>query len=152
MVRRIVVALLGVLVLAACGPDGPASDRAAPSEPSDAAETGGGMAMCADAFSVDTLGQRAWAFDGIVTDIVSPESPDQPYDVVFEVARWFHGGDAATATLRTYDVSGQSLVGGPPLEVGSRVLASGDDEYLWGCGYSMPFSQRDERLFERAFS
>ncbi len=112
---------------------------------------GNGLGSCAFEFSVATLAERQFAFEGTVTEIREPAAMDAPYEVVFEVARWFHGGEAPTTIVRTYDVSGTSLAGDLGLAVGDRVLASGDEEFLWGCGFSMAYSDENAALFEQAF-
>ena len=38
------------------------------------------------------------------------------------------------------------------LEPGERILASGDDGFLWGCGFSMPYSDQDAVVFEAALT
>jgi hypothetical protein len=35
---------------------------------------------------------------------------------------------------------------------GVRILASGDDTYLWGCGFSLPYSGENVSLFQAAFA
>jgi hypothetical protein len=156
MVRRAVIAIVGSILLAGCGQADPGPGSARPPTPTAGEEgavtAGGGAAMCVEGFSERALGRRDWALDGVVSSVGSPATPDGPFVVEIDVRRWFRGGDAATATVKTYDVSGQTLVGGPPLKVGERILASGDDEYLWGCGFSMPYSARDAEVFERAFA
>lgn len=162
MLRRgIVIAVLSSLTLAACssspggeagGPadatGGPAGDEALV-DPIIAEGTG--LGSCAFEFSVETLAERQFAFEGTVTEIREPVAMDAPYEVHFDVARWFSGGEAATTTVGTYDVSGTSLAGDLGLAVGDRVLASGDEAFLWGCGFSMPYSEESASLFERAF-
>lgn len=68
------------------------------------------------------------------------------------MSRWYTGGSGSTVIVKTYGTPGSvSSTGDADLSVGARVLASGEDEYLWGCGFSMPFSEDNARLFERAF-
>lgn len=110
-----------------------------------------GLGSCAFEFGPQTLAERQFAFDGTVADIVEPEALDAPYGVVFEVTRWYRGGEGTTATVKTYDVSGTSLAGDLGLEEGERILASGDDDFLWGCGFSMPYTDQDAGVFEDVF-
>lgn len=113
---------------------------------------GNGLGSCAFEFSVEALSERQFAFEGTVTQIRDPEAMDAPYEVDLAVSRWFNGGEGPTATVRTYDVSGTSLAGDLGLAVGDHVLASGDEEFLWGCGFSMPYSDENAALFEQAFA
>ncbi|MGZ5291620.1 MAG: hypothetical protein ACXWEH_04755 [Actinomycetota bacterium] len=168
--RAFAVTAIAGLLLVACSGDGdadaPSGSAADPEAGSGAAgpsvagdeslvdpmiAEGNGLGSCAFEFGVETLAERSFAFDGTVVEIRDPEAMDAPYDVDFEVSRWFHGGDGATVTVRTYDVSGTSLAGDLGLAAGDRVLAAGDDDFLWGCGFSMPYSPDAEALFEQAF-
>jgi len=111
-----------------------------------------GLASCAFEFTRETLAEREFAFEGTVEAISEPAAMDAPIEVDFAVARWFHGGEGTTVTLKTYDVSGTSLAGDLGLEAGERILAAGDDAFLWGCGFSMPYTDQDADLFEEAFA
>jgi hypothetical protein len=159
--RLILVTALAGLTLAACsngvpepagGDPGTGSDQRADDTLVDPiVAEGTGLGSCAFEFSLETLRERQFAFDGTVTQIRQPEAMDAPYEVDFEVATWFRGGEGTTATVGTYDVSGTSLAGELGLAVGDRVLASGDEGFLWGCGFSMAFSEEDATLFGEAF-
>jgi len=162
MYRRVfAVAAIAVVALTACSDgahpapaEGGTTGSAAADELTDpiVAEDGtSGLGSCAFEFSPDTLAERQFAFDGTVSDIVEPEAVDAPYDVVFEVTRWYAGGDGTTVTVKTYDVSGTSLAGDLGLAEGERILASGDDGFLWGCGFSMPYSGQDAGVFADVF-
>jgi len=164
MLRRLfAVAAIAVVALTACSnTSDPApvatghTGSSAADELSDpiVAEEGAStnLGSCAFAFSPTTLAERQFAFDGTVTDIVEPSAQDAPYDVTFDVTRWFAGGDGPTVTVKTYDVSGTSLAGDLGLTQGERILASGDDGFLWGCGFSMPYTDRDAAVFQDAFA
>jgi len=160
MFRRVfAVAAIAVVALTACsesgGEDpGPVGGTAAGDDLTDpiVGEDGsGGLASCAFEFGPETLAERQFAFDGTVTQIREPEAIDAPYEVDLAVTRWFHGGEGATATVLTYDVSGTSLAGDLALEEGERILASGDDGFLWGCGFSMPYGDQGAGMFEDVF-
>jgi hypothetical protein len=160
MLRRVfAVAAVAVVALTACSegedaPREPAGGSAAADELTDpiVAEGGpAGLGSCAFEFGPETLAERQFAFDGTVAQIREPEAMDAPYEVDFEVTRWFHGGDGSTVTVRTYDVSGTSLAGDLGLEPGERILASGDEDFLWGCGFSMPYTEQDAGVFEDVF-
>jgi hypothetical protein len=159
MFRRVfAVAAIAVVGLAACSDGGEtfsgstggtAADEL--TDPIVAEDGSSGLGSCAFEFSPDTLAERQFAFDGTVSDIVEPVAEDAPYDVVFDVTHWYAGGDGSIVTVQTYDVSGSSLAGDLGLEEGERILASGDDGYLWGCGFSVPYSDQDAGVFEGAF-
>jgi hypothetical protein len=157
MFRRIAVAAIAVVALTACSDGGetppePAGGTADELTDPIVAEGGSsGLGSCAFEFGPQTLAERQFAFDGTVADIVEPEALDAPYDVVFEVTRWYQGGAGTTVTVKTYDVSGTSLAGDLGLEQGERILASGDDDFLWGCGFSMPYTDQDAGVFEEVF-
>jgi hypothetical protein len=164
MLRRVILAAATVgLVLVGCSnagdgdapsPAGAASEQPAGDEAlvDPIIAEGNGLGSCAFEFSVETLAEREFAFEGTVVQIREPEAMDAPYEVDFEVVRWFGGGDGPTVTLGTYDVSGTSLAGELALAVGDHVLASGDEAFLWGCGFSMAYSEASAALFEEAFA
>jgi hypothetical protein len=158
MLRRIAVVAIAVVALTACSEGGetppePSGGTAADELTDPILAEGGssGLRSCAFEFGPQTLAERQFAFDGTVADIVEPEAPDAPYDVVFRVTRWFQGGEGTTVTVKTYDVSGTSLAGDLGLEEGERILASGDGDYLWGCGFSMPYTDQDAGVFQEVF-
>ena len=114
-----------------------------------------GQGSCVDAFTPETLAQREIAFDGTVVATGPGEFNGIPLtEVTFEVNRWFTGDDGARATLMTYSTPGAvtSVGGGLPLEMGSRLLVSGDGGFIWECGgFSQPYSEEGARLFAEAF-
>jgi hypothetical protein len=119
---------------------------------------GGAAGQCANPFSIDNLRDLpGYAFDGTVTEIIPPTDPlaeegAATTQVTFVVTRWFKGGPGLSMTLNTYDiVGGPSEDGTPPLEVGARILAAGDDGFLWACDYSLPYSAENLNTFEQAF-
>ena len=160
MFRRIfAIAAITVVALTACS-DGdtdrpnPAGTASAGDQLTDPIVAEGGpedLGSCAFEFSPKTLAERQFAFEGTVSEIREPDALDAPYEVELAVTTWFHGGEGATATLRTYDVSETSLAGDLSLEVGERIIASGDDGFLWGCGFSMPYTEQDAGVFEGTF-
>jgi hypothetical protein len=121
---------------------------------------GGGTALgsCVEQFSVETLARRDFAFDGTITEVLPPEDPEAQgpaaaTEVVFDVHRWYKGGVGDSITLKTYELPGaiSSMEGSLDLSVGSRLLASGDDVFLWSCGFSMPYSEANAQIYQEAF-
>jgi hypothetical protein len=103
-------------------------------------------------FSRESLARRDFGFDGTIIDLEVPEDSEQPTEVTFAVGHWYEGDGDGSVTLKTYERPGTvSSAGGPELAVGTRLLASGDDVFLWGCGFTLPYSSANAALFEDAF-
>jgi hypothetical protein len=119
---------------------------------------GPALGSCVEQFSVETLASRDFAFDGTVSGVVTPgdaqaEEGAAPTMVTFQVRHWYKGGGGDSVTLKTYEQPGAvtSIGGSLDLSVGTRLLAAGDDDFLWSCGFSMPYTESNARLFSRAF-
>jgi hypothetical protein len=119
---------------------------------------GPALGSCVEQFSVETLADRDFAFDGTVSGVVTPgdaqtEEGAAATMVTFQVRHWFKGGSGDSVTVKTYEQPGAvtSIEGSLDLSVGTRLLAAGDDDFLWSCGFSMPYTQASARLFSRAF-
>jgi hypothetical protein len=147
----LVAATLVVVAVVLTG--GPSGDVPGPTD-----RGGGAAASCVERFSVETLATRDFAFDGTITEVIPPENPEAEgpaaaTEVIFEVHRWYKGGSGDTVTLKTYEQPGviSSIEGGLDLTAGTRLLASGDDVFLWSCGFSMPYTESNARLFAQAF-
>jgi hypothetical protein len=131
---------------------GPSADVPGPTD------AGGSVAArCVEQFSFATLAARDFAFDGTITEVTPAENPEAEgaaaTEVTFQVHRWYKGGSGDTVTLKTYEQPGvvSSIEESLDLTVGTRLLASGDDVFLWSCGFSMPYTAADARLFAQAF-
>ena len=157
--------IVAVLVAACGGPDraaGPHGDAPPKAERSPNANWLVGTssaASCVEEFTVANLAKRSWAFDGTVIEVIPPkdEESENPDDIVttvrFKVNRWYRGGRGGTFSALTYESPGSvSSVGGVDTAIGARILASGEDKYLWACGFSKVYTPKNARLFERAFS
>lgn len=98
---------------------------------------GGAMSICLQ-YSDETLAEQTVAFDGT---LISAE--DNGAAAVFEVHRWFKGGEGDTVTLSAEGLmagEGNSIaLVGAELEVGQRYLVSGTDGYVWACGYTLTY-------------
>ncbi len=130
----VAVAALAVVVLNGSGsgaPGGSGGPRVLP----DPDPSGGPIsASCVETYSLDTLSNRDFAFDGTVTGI----SGDS---VTFTVNEAYRGSGSASVTLTATGMTGTSItsVGGPNLAEGERYLIAGDGEFVWGCGFSQPY-------------
>jgi hypothetical protein len=85
-------------------------------------------------YSLGTLPNRDFAFDGTVT-ATSGEN------VTFAVNQRFGGSGPATVTLKAPGMAGTAITsaGGPNLTVGERFLVAGDDDFVWGCGFTQTY-------------
>jgi len=118
--------------------------------------TGPAQASCVEQYSPDTLAQRSWAFEGVITDVHGPADPDSPdpadmtTTIRFDVVKWFWGGAGAEASRRTYSVA--SSAGALDASIGARLLVSGDEDFVWSCGFTQPVTERGRSEFEAAAS
>ena len=156
------------MAVSACGAEGPVrADPAASSSDSElpdptAGRTGaleGSADMsCAEEYTPAALTNRAFAFDGVVTDIggsVSDQGGEGDLGlpgVTFRVYQWFSGGED-----RTFKVDLQAPRGS--FGVGSRLLVSGEsrwgkpdlaDAIAWGCGFTRYFDAKTAHAWEQA--
>ena len=96
--------------------------------------TGPGSAMCVEQYSLATLGNRAFAFDGTVTAITGER-------VTFAVGDAFRGVNGTTVTLDAPGMTGAAITsaGGPNLVLGGRYLVAGESTFAWACGYTQSY-------------
>jgi hypothetical protein len=148
-----VVDAAGLLSVAACGSESPrASDEAASPpamQPDSASITTAGS--CVDQYTLESLSNRDYAFDGVVAEITQGAGETAEDVVVFDVSRWYKGGSGSRATRRAYGFAAVTSAGGEPHAVGERLLVAGDDDYVWECGFTQPYdadvaADWDERL------
>lgn len=123
----VVGGLLGLLVVAALG-----GQRGQPLTPTPS--TGPIMGLCVEAYSIETLRHRSFAFDGTVIGIDSDE-------VTFLVNDAFRGANVERITLTAAGMTGKSVTSGsgPNLVVGQRYLVAGEDQFVWACGFTQPY-------------
>ena len=100
------------------------------------ASTTPGMAFCVEQYDISTLVNRSFAFDGTV----AATSDDR---VTFTVHRAYRGAAGGSITLDAPGMTGTAITssGGPQLVVGARYLVAGDDHFVWGCGFTLPFDE-----------
>lgn len=166
VVKRLCLSLVLVPLLAACADAGGAdAATAVPASASPAPDAtpaqhvpsrtgplrdGGAAASCVETYSVTTIGNRDFAFDGTVVS-VGPGGTNKASKgeldtaaVTFRVNEWFTGGTEDTVTVDmgapTISVEQDQE---PAYEEGTRMLVSGEprwggrpleDPIAWSCG------------------
>jgi hypothetical protein len=108
---------------------------------------------CVEQYSPQALQSRAWAFEGVITavdpaDATSADAAASATTVTFQVERWFWGGTGDEVSLQTY--AAPSSAGALESSIGAHLLASGEDDFLWPCGFTKPFSRSALEEFEAA--
>ena len=95
---------------------------------------GGGMALCIEMYDLETLPNRDVAFAGTVKSIDGDK-------VTFSVDEAFKGVTGDEVTLEgAQGLSGlTSASEGVTLEPGAKMLVSGDDGFVWTCGFTQPY-------------
>jgi hypothetical protein len=110
------------------------------------------QASCVEPYSPRALQERSYAFEGAITDVQAPANPDSPdpttTTVTFDVDRWFWGGTGAQASRRTYAMA--SSAGEIEDSIGARLLVSGDEDFLWACGFTQPVTPTGTAEYETA--
>lgn len=106
-----------------------------------------GLGSCVEVYSLETLRNRAVAFDGTVASIDGSQ-------VTFTVNHWYKGGDGATATLDGNGMTGGAITsaGALTLLIGDRYLVAGDDGFVWSCGFTQPFDETLAQMWRTAFN
>lgn len=96
---------------------------------------GNPMAMCLQ-FTDETLASQGIAFDGTLVSASADGS-----EAVFEVHRWFKGGEGDRVTLSAEGLMVEESIAlvGATLEVGQRYLVSGNEGLVWACGYTLTY-------------
>lgn len=144
MRRLMVLIAMFVGVATSCGTtetDLTASEPPRTEAPAEADTSAGGTTLagsCVETYSLETLAERDYAFDGTITSI-EPVAADEGDKITFDVEAWFHGGDEATAE-RKGTAGGMTSAGGEVRKVGDRLLVAGDDDFVWDCGFTQPYS------------
>ena len=103
-------------------------------DPTPSEQPGPGIGSCVETYSAEALGNRDFAFDGTVTSIDGDS-------VTFAVDDAFWGDVGESITLEAAGMTGTSVTsaGGPSLMQGERYLVAGDDQFVWGCGFTQPY-------------
>jgi hypothetical protein len=98
-------------------------------------ETGGPqIGFCVEAYSLESLANRTFAFDGTVSAVNG--------DVVtFKVHAALKGVGGGEVAVTASGMTGGSITpgAGVTLVPGERFLVSGDDGFAWSCGFTRPY-------------
>jgi hypothetical protein len=98
-------------------------------------ETGGPqIGFCVDAYSLDSLRSRTFAFDGTVVAVNGDA-------VTFKVNSAFKGVGIGEIALTATGMTGGSITpgAGVTLVPGGRFLVAGDGSFAWSCGFTRPY-------------
>lgn len=148
---RVKAGLILLVLLAACSSaTRPQAQRPSPQE----TDTGGGLTIgsCVERYSSETLAARSWAFDGTVSSVQKASTETGADSIAFKVNRWYKGGDnQSTVTKQTYGVGGITSAGSISGTLGERMLVTGENESLWTCGFTQPYSSEAAAEWEAAF-
>lgn len=92
------------------------------------------IGLCVEAYSLQTLGNRTFAFDGTVVAIDGDT-------VTFRVEEAFKGLDRAEVSLTATGMTGGAITpgGGLSLVPDQRYLVAGEATFAWGCGFTQPY-------------
>lgn len=96
-----------------------------------------GLSSCVTVFTPTGLAARSYAFDGTVVATTGDH-------VEFVVNEWFRGAKASSSELRVTPGLGGAQTddeGSPAMVIGQRYLVAGDGGFVWGCGYTQPYTQ-----------
>ncbi len=136
LLRRVALGAGGLAVVAAAAIGGYAllqdeADEVVGGEPIG----GGAMGMCIQ-YTEQMLLDQDYAFDGTLVSA----NPDGT-NAVFEVHRWYKGGEGATVTLSAEGLMQEESIAliGADLDVGERYLVSGTDGFVWACGFTLTY-------------
>ena len=93
------------------------------------------MALCIEMYDLTTLKNREVAFAGTVKSVEGDK-------VTFSVDEAFRGVTGDEVTLEgAQGLSGlTSASEGASLEPGAKMLVSGDDGFVWTCGFTQPYA------------
>jgi hypothetical protein len=110
-----------------------------------AAQAGGPAAMCMR-LEPTTVGQMQVAFDGTVASVDDDT-------VTLDVNKWYAGGDTDQVALtQISQAEWVALEGGITLEAGQRYLVTAHDGVVNGCGFTAPWSQELQDIFDQGFA
>ena len=92
------------------------------------------VGLCVDSYSLETLGNRTFAFDGTVVAVDGDWA-------TFRVKAPFKGIDTGEVTLTAAGMTGGAITPGGDVTLvpGERYLVAGDATFAWGCGFTQRY-------------
>jgi hypothetical protein len=136
------LSVVGVVSLNSGGGTGPGDDGEVVGDPD---QTGGGLAASCIGFSDEELRLRQFAFAGTATAVDGPL-------VTFAVDEWMAGGGSDSITLELDSTLLNSMYTEFTVTVGERYLVSGDEQFAWGCGFTVPYEESVAEQWAAALS
>lgn len=128
---------------------------------------GDNTASCAFDYNAATLGERSFAFDGVVIAIGSPGAagfPLQDTVVTFAVTRWYRGGSEAEVRLDMWRPGDRGIGAdseyGVAYSIGTRMLVSGEPRWggapldgavAWSCGFTRYYDEPTAAFWASVF-
>jgi hypothetical protein len=151
----ILVALVAMAGLAACGADegrDPGVDASTPTT-STSTESGGPLALTADGSmggkcavpNAETLASFDTAFAGTVTSLDGGTA-------TLSVDEWYAGDEAATVTVESPSKDLQDLLMAVDFEEGKSYLVSASGDRVTLCGFTAEESPELQALYDEAFT
>ncbi len=117
---------------------------------------------CAEEYTPAATGQRAFAFDGEVTEIGNDPAPAHASShrrVTFAVNEWFAGKGGERVTVEMMAPSAVTSIDNVAFEVGARLLVSGEGRWdgeglgspvAWSCGFTRLHTAEEASLWRAA--
>lgn len=111
---------------------------------------------CVEHYSIESLARRSWAFEGVIVDVRPPKNPESsdPIDltttIMFDVKHWYWGGSDKEVAFKVY--STRSSAGEIDDSEGAGLLVSGEEDFLWLCGFTQGTSPEARADFAEAAS
>jgi len=152
--RSILVVLVALAGLAACGADGDGEPATDTSTPTSSTEVGSGtLALTADGSmagkcavpSARTLATFDTAFAGTVTSLDDGTA-------TLSVDQWYSGEEAATVTVESPSKDLQDLLMAVDFQEGRSYLVSATDDRVTLCGFTAEESPALRALYDEAFT
>jgi hypothetical protein len=96
------------------------------------------------AFSPEELRLRQFAFRGEATQVGDTH-------VTFDVVEWYSVERDSTMTLELDSSLQSEMYNDFDFVEGEEYLVSGDDQFAWGCGYTVPYNEGEAAVWQAAF-
>lgn len=154
ILRRLAPFVLLAVLAVACSSSTPSRPQGRVS-PTESADSSGGTSLgsCVERYSPETLTARSFAFDGTVSSVEKGTTETGSDSVTFSVNRWYKGGDdGGSVTLKAFGVGGVTSAGSISGTAGERLLVTGDEDTIWTCGFTQPYTTQAAAEWEAAFA